>query len=495
MRRVILGRGCEMSITDGHGAHTSYGERLGNSYHLLGLAFWQAWWMCAMCTEVVLPRTGVYASVGDAALWVLMLTTLGYLMVVAISKRFTVLSSRRLSFWLAGGLAAAGSALLPISLSSMQGGFGFAVFLFAATAVSAGNALLLMMWGELWSSLATSRVGRHLYVSYAFAFVLFVIVWFLPQPLPPITVACFPAISTLILYRCKDEPRRSPSVVPVPREALPIGTIIIAILAVSIVYGVSQGVVNTFAPAGGDGNFMLHTMILAGACIGLLALGMTVSQSSMEPMRLYQPVIPAFAAGLLLLVILPSELAFVGAGLIIVGIYCLDMLMMLVSTDVAFRSRIPVAFSFGFVILMARTGTLVGTAIAQALLAYPGWSAILRDDVVLVGVMIIVAVGTLLFTQLDLRALYNTVGAPFEVVSLDEKCADVARICDLSSRESEVLVLLARGRNIPYICEELSIAQGTAKHHVSSIYRKIGVYDRQGLHDVIEHGGVGRGSV
>ena len=57
-----------------------------------------------------------------------------------------------------------------------------------------------------------------------------------------------------------------------------------------------------------------------------------------------------------------------------------------------------------------------------------------------------------------------------------------------------MLILLAQGRSVPYICEKLSIAKGTAKHHVSNIYRKIGVYDRQGLLDVIELGGVGKGT-
>lgn len=55
-----------------------------------------------------------------------------------------------------------------------------------------------------------------------------------------------------------------------------------------------------------------------------------------------------------------------------------------------------------------------------------------------------------------------------------------------------MLVLLARGRTVRYICDELSIAQGTAKHHVSNIYRKVGVFDRQGLLDTIEQGGVGK---
>jgi DNA-binding NarL/FixJ family response regulator len=54
---------------------------------------------------------------------------------------------------------------------------------------------------------------------------------------------------------------------------------------------------------------------------------------------------------------------------------------------------------------------------------------------------------------------------------------------------------LATGRSIPFISKELTIANGTAKHHVSNIYRKLGVYDRQGLHDVIEQGDVGKGAL
>ncbi|MDU6011505.1 MAG: LuxR C-terminal-related transcriptional regulator [Slackia sp.] len=45
--------------------------------------------------------------------------------------------------------------------------------------------------------------------------------------------------------------------------------------------------------------------------------------------------------------------------------------------------------------------------------------------------------------------------------------------------------LLAHGRTVPEVCEELSIARGTAKHHVSNIYRKVGVYDRRSLLDVV----------
>lgn len=174
------------------------------------------------------------------------------------------------------------------------------------------------------------------------------------------------------------------------------------------------------------------------------------------------------------------------------GVYCLDMFMMLVSTDVAFRGRIPVALSFGLVILCARTGTLIGSFAADQLLHAELWSEALRSEVFLVGVLALVLVGMLFFTQTDVQKLYATSPAEAVDASLEQKCAAIARMCRLTNREAEVLALLARGRTVRYICDELSIAQGTAKHHVSNIYRKVGVFDRQGLLDTIEQGGVGK---
>ena len=64
-------------------------------------------------------------------------------------------------------------------------------------------------------------------------------------------------------------------------------------------------------------------------------------------------------------------------------------------------------------------------------------------------------------------------------------CAALAQRFGLTGREREVLELIAQGRTNPYIANELGISPNTARNHVSNIYRKIGVYDRQQLLDVV----------
>lgn len=62
-----------------------------------------------------------------------------------------------------------------------------------------------------------------------------------------------------------------------------------------------------------------------------------------------------------------------------------------------------------------------------------------------------------------------------------DACERLATESGLTPRETEVLSLLARGRSVPFIAEELSISQSTAKGHVQHIYAKTGVSTKQEL--------------
>jgi DNA-binding CsgD family transcriptional regulator len=359
--------------------------------------------------------------------------------------------------------------------------------------LSIGNALLLIMWGELWSTLSTGRVGRYLLVSYAFAFALYFCVVSLPLGVRMVVTALLPAVSVLILANARKEPRRKATSLAYDIGPFSKLRIAAAIIVVSITFGFSQAALALLSTSPDS---VEKSFLVAGVGIAALALNIIVTAPRLEPLSFYRPIVPALAGGLILMVLLQNDYFFFGSGLVILAIYSLDMLIMLVSTDLAFRMRIPVALTFGLTIVAARCGTLVGTIGFDAASGFASWSAGLPQQILLGCTIVVILAGTLLFSEADLLKLYQlrVTDTPHSA-PVYERCQQVSDACGLTSRELEVLVLLAAGRSIPFICQELSIAQGTAKHHVSNIYRKLGVGDRQGLHDVIELGSAGKGAL
>jgi DNA-binding CsgD family transcriptional regulator len=67
-----------------------------------------------------------------------------------------------------------------------------------------------------------------------------------------------------------------------------------------------------------------------------------------------------------------------------------------------------------------------------------------------------------------------------------KRCYAVIRQYQLSSRQAEVLLMLAKGRDTLHIQNELNVTSHTAKAHIYNIYQKTGVHSKQELIDLIE---------
>ena len=66
------------------------------------------------------------------------------------------------------------------------------------------------------------------------------------------------------------------------------------------------------------------------------------------------------------------------------------------------------------------------------------------------------------------------------------RCEYVAGLYQLSPRELEVLILLAKGRSMNHIKDELVVSEGTAKTHIRHVYKKLDVHSRHELVAIIE---------
>lgn len=74
-----------------------------------------------------------------------------------------------------------------------------------------------------------------------------------------------------------------------------------------------------------------------------------------------------------------------------------------------------------------------------------------------------------------------------------QRCAIVAEEAGLTKRERDILLVLARGRDVPSIAKQLFISENTVRSHSKSIYRKLKIHSKQELLDLLERVPLDRG--
>lgn len=70
--------------------------------------------------------------------------------------------------------------------------------------------------------------------------------------------------------------------------------------------------------------------------------------------------------------------------------------------------------------------------------------------------------------------------------SFDRVCTEIADEYGLTPTETEVFLLLSRGRTTRFIAQALSRSESTVKTHISHIYRKLNINTQQQLLDIVE---------
>lgn len=70
--------------------------------------------------------------------------------------------------------------------------------------------------------------------------------------------------------------------------------------------------------------------------------------------------------------------------------------------------------------------------------------------------------------------------------TLKDKCAHVAMAYDLTPREGEILLFLARGRNAKYIADKFFVSERTVKTHIYHIYQKMDLHSQQDLINIVD---------
>jgi DNA-binding CsgD family transcriptional regulator len=204
----------------------------------------------------------------------------------------------------------------------------------------------------------------------------------------------------------------------------------------------------------------------------------------------FSPVVPLIAAGCLLMYFLNGLGFYIAFGLFFSGIGFFAVFLWDVLGNTSQKLHIPAVFTYSWGLLFFALGLFLGEVLVLVL-SFGHLSSI--------GFLIVVCLVVLVsILGMDSKAAsyanetFDMGGRPsVEETSTEDgfqriKAEALAHRFKLSPRETEIVRLIIKGRDIPHICEELYIAQSTARTHVKHIYEKTSVSSRQKLIDLAD---------
>ncbi|MEG0503396.1 MAG: LuxR family transcriptional regulator [Raoultibacter sp.] len=307
---------------------------------------------------------------------------------------------------------------------------------------------------------------------------------------PPAIIALARPYASTIFDRIRTNPSASTLALTEPRAFLPFSHILfVSFFVFRIAFG--------FSLMFGESDGTPPLTILALLPLTVVALQAVAAGKAAPADILYQVASLFILAGFLC--VLVPQLAGTAAPnvLLAAGADCFSVLVYYALAAIGRRNPLHALPIFAWGQFATSIGTLVGTSLGHMT------NGLLVEEPLLVpGAVVLVVLAFSAFNLLALRAFsFEKTIAGIEAVPLlepadesgeeqsdaiDRQSARIAARFSLTERETDVFKLLAKGRNVPFIEEELIISRNTIKTHIKHIYQKMDLHSQQELIDMVE---------
>ncbi|CVH79524.1 putative transcriptional regulatory protein NarL [Coriobacteriaceae bacterium CHKCI002] len=257
--------------------------------------------------------------------------------------------------------------------------------------------------------------------------------------------------------------------------------LLMGVIAWTVIIGTQQR--QALGPQGGS--YVAVVSLVVAAVLLMLAVSCrgVLSYSS-----IYKIVLPLVMTGLLFAGSFSLTMG-VGFTLVSVGYTCLDLFCFVMIANACWRTGMRAVLAFGWYRALECSVPLLSLAVLRAVESL----GVARGDSFLNSFSVACALAIAVSFLLDRRGVIEHGGhaarteyPKTEILQFAAQCEEAVERYKLTERESEVLGLVVRGRNIPHISKRLHISKTTTKTHVAHIYQKFGVSDRQEMIDLIE---------
>ena len=359
--------------------------------------------------------------------------------------------------------------------------------------VGVADALLLIGWLDVYRYLGLRRAVVTVCISSVVSLPILLVVNLLQGPLAFGAVALLPILCGLALYAahdpgiaCERDAMDRPPTRPL-RSLTAFTKLFVLIGAYGLAFGTMQAF--TYTESSAAIPFGLRACAI---CLGtLLALVVCLNPNASKTHSVFRVALPIIACGLLLLSVVGEDRAIAGM-IVIVGFRLFDTLSIAILLRIAALHDLPSTATFAVGRLANTLGTFGGWVLVSILartVVFDG--SVLTAAGAILLLILLVTSGALLDAgdEPGASATAAPTSAPPTAVQggrWTRQCALVATQYGLSPRESEVMRLLAKGRDAAYIATFFVISPYTAKTHIHNVYKKLGIHSQQELIDLVE---------
>lgn len=460
-----------------------------------GMSLYWLWSIAGLFSAVVWYGPG-------ASKWMLVLVAniLTFAVVLVVAKRMVPLIERKGLVLAAGTVTSLGIVLatLGLNIPALEG-----ATVPGAVLTGIGSAPLILLWRES-SEQLHSKSTQRAFVSASVVLSTLLYLLFVSLPFPVTLVICSAApLASAVLLRHSYEPGMpaadtagdASAELPDSPET-PIGAHVPwGLFACCFALAIPQGIARTtFLPYDTEAAWPVAVSCAILVVIGATALdgwlgrpqrprrwgplflpAMVIVLSAATFCSIGVPLLMstlAFASHFLFLVYVYSELdAQAAAGLLPVqivalGLACMDAGFMTGMLFGANAGGIPGPFVGAGVLLVCAAALVARSLVARETERFAAYDP--TDDEFPFG----------------LSLERTTAKSPEDV--LEERCNLAAARYGLSEREEEIMSFLVRGKSAKSIANETFISYNTVKTHMSHIYQKMGIHNREDLFGLVE---------
>lgn len=229
------------------------------------------------------------------------------------------------------------------------------------------------------------------------------------------------------------------------------------------------------------------TTLTAIGSIGV-ALVLITSKGIRGPEACYRLITTFLLVGAMVLpapMLFPAIPAYLPLAIDVGAFQCLGMGMWILIAGLCRRYQTSCLFAFGLIRAAWCAGPLMGMLVGRWLWYGVGLDVAGAFTAACTCVLLIVVVNNFVFTE-------NALARALSIMPTDRKqrfqdrCRAVIERYGLTEREGEIMIMFAKGRNLPYVQEELCLSKSTVSTHRQHIYQKLDVHSAQEMIDLIQ---------